>query len=46
MGVEDEYTAYCFDAACAFIVAKIEDGEEPQFTRHYNSFKDIYAKYG
>lgn len=29
MGIEDEYTAFCFDEACAFIVSKIRDDEEP-----------------
>ena len=41
----DEYTSYCFDEACAFIIAKMENDEEPQFTKKYKSFKDIYSKY-
>ena len=45
MGTEDEYTAYCLDSACAYIINRIEQGDEPQFRKHYNSFKDMYAKY-
>lgn len=44
-GIEDIYTAYCFDEACAYITRKIADGEEPQFRKSYKSFKDMYAKY-
>lgn len=29
--VEDEYTAFCFDEACAFIMGKIDNKEEPNF---------------
>lgn len=29
MGIEDSYTAFCFDEACAFIVQQIRDGKEP-----------------
>ena len=39
--ITDTYTAYCFDEACAFIIGKMEKGEEPQFTKKYKSFKDI-----
>ena len=41
----DPYTAYCFDEACMFIMRKIDDGEEPQFHRHYNSFSELYKEY-
>ena len=29
MGITDNYTAFCFDEACAFIVKQIRDGKEP-----------------
>ena len=29
MGIEDSYTAFCFDEACAFIIQQIRDGKEP-----------------
>lgn len=43
--VEDEYTAYCFDEACSYILGKLEAGEEPQFKKEYMSFADIYKQY-
>lgn len=45
MGIDDEYTAYCFDEACSYIVSKILDGEEPKFTVEYKSVRDIYRHY-
>ena len=45
LGLIDDYTAYCFDEACAFILQKIEDGEEPTFTRKVKSFRELYASY-
>lgn len=42
MDIADPYTAYCFDEACAFILQKIDNGEEPVFTRKVTSFRDIY----
>lgn len=41
----DPYTAYCFDEACSYIISQLEQGKEPQFTKKYKSFKDIYANY-
>lgn len=29
MGIEDSYTAFCFDEACSFIIQQIRDGKEP-----------------
>lgn len=43
--VKDEYTAYCLDEACAFIMSKLDKGEEMVFETHYSSFKDIYSRY-
>lgn len=40
--IEDEYTSYCLDEACAYIMRKIENGEEPNFAVHYSSFSDLY----
>ena len=45
LDITDPYTAYCFDEACAFITGKLENGEEPQFTKKYKSFSDIYSQY-
>lgn len=43
--IEDEYTAYCFNEACAYIIGKLESGEEPTFSKKYRSFKDLYKQY-
>ena len=45
-GIEDTYTAYCLDEACSFILTKIQNGEEPRFTKKFTSFKDIYRQFG
>ncbi len=43
--VEDEYTAFCFDEACSYILGRLEAGEEPHFKKEYRSFADIYKDY-
>lgn len=45
LDITDSYTAYCFDEACAYIVGKLENNEQPQFRQKYKSFKDLYAQY-
>ena len=37
-----EYSAYCFDEACAFIISKMNDGEVPRFKVKMENFSDIY----
>lgn len=53
--LKDEYTSYCFDEACAYIISKMKDGEMPTFskkeegnleTKHYSSLKEMYASMG
>lgn len=44
-GIDDVYTAYCFDEACAFITKMLEEGEEPRFKVKYKSFSDLYKNY-
>lgn len=44
LGIDDEYTSYCFDEACAYIIKQIEDEKEPVFRKTYKSFKDMYAE--
>jgi hypothetical protein len=50
--IEDEYTAFCFDEACGFIYAKMQNKEEPNFKsdeeegekegkKHYSSFSEL-----
>lgn len=43
--VEDEYTAYCLDEACDYILDMISSGQEPIFERKCSSFTEMYAKY-
>lgn len=52
MGIDDEYTSFCFDEACAFIISKIQDGETPIMgnkdtaqAREYTKPSDLYKKY-
>lgn len=53
--LKDEYTAYCFDEACAYISSRIKDGEKPVFKKndgdniekpHYSSPSEMYARMG
>ena len=44
-GIEDNYTAFCLDEACAYIMSKIENGEEPRFIVKYTSFTDAYKNF-
>lgn len=43
MQISEGYSAFCFDEACAFILTKIEEGEEPIFKKKHKSFSDYYA---
>lgn len=51
MHIEDEYTAFCFDEACCFIMTKLLAGETPQYSsvinekKEYKNFKDFYEQY-
>lgn len=52
MDIEDAYLAFCFDEACAFIIKKIMDGEEPIIrinpdngNKEYKLPSDLYKKY-
>ena len=45
LSISDEYTAYCFDEACAYIMGKLDAGGEIIFRRKYTSFHDIYSQY-
>lgn len=44
--IEDEYTAFCLNQACAYIRVKMEQEEEmPTFEKHYSNFSDLYKEY-
>lgn len=45
MGDLDEYTAYCFDEACAYIMNRVDSGEEICIRTRYTSFSDLYSQY-
>lgn len=51
MGIEDTYTAFCFDEACAYILRELKDGKEPVIKNDLTSKKevskpsDLYSKY-
>lgn len=42
LALDDEYTALCLDEACMYIQMKVNDGDKPQFEKHYKSFRDMY----
>lgn len=51
--IDDEYTAFCFDEACAVISVRIQEGEKPVYLeevseekREFKNFKDFYKCYG
>lgn len=54
LNIPDEYTCYCFDETCAYIVSKIENKEEPNFEVldtdvekvHYSSLSSMYESMG
>lgn len=42
LSISDQYTAYCFNEACAVIMSHMDNKEEPTFTSRYKSFTDLY----
>lgn len=56
IGIEDDYTRYCFDEALAYIASRIKDGEKPNFSikdnkgtidkPHYSKMSDLYKSMG
>lgn len=45
MDISDEYTAFCFDEACAIITQRLKDGEEIIEKTHYSRPSELYKKY-
>lgn len=49
MGIDDVYTAFCFDEACALILTKLNDGQKPilktENKKEYSRPSDIYKKF-
>ena len=50
IGIEDSYTAFCFNEACAVITTKLMNDEKPRYReigreqnkKTYSSFTDYY----
>lgn len=45
LGISDVYTSFCLDEACAYIISKLENKEEPKFIVSYSKPSDLYEKY-
>ena len=46
INIEDEYVAYCFDEACAYIFGQLEAGKIPHYTenrRENNALQKLVA---
>lgn len=51
LGLREEYEAYCFDEACAYIKMRMQEGAEPVFKKQgkpkrYKTASDLYKDYG
>lgn len=52
LGIEDSYTAFCFNEACCEILARLQNDEKPYYIeqaeepKRYSNFKDFYKAYG
>ena len=46
IGVTEEYDAYCLDEAVAYIILKMEQGEQPRYKKEFTSAKDFYKSLG
>jgi hypothetical protein len=46
IGVTEEYDAYCFDEAVAYIILKMENGDQPKYQTKYTSASDYYKSLG
>lgn len=46
LGLRDEYTSYCLNEACTYILGRLNDGETPVFRKEYKSFSDLYSQIG
>ena len=45
LGLEDPYTSYCINEACAYIMQQLEQKNEPRFNKGYKSFSELYKQY-
>lgn len=50
IGIDDSYTAFCFNEACTYIKINLDKGETPIYPvetekKEYSNFKDFYKQY-
>jgi hypothetical protein len=51
MEIEDAYTAFCFDEACAYILSELKDGKSPNATgtvveaKRYSRPSELYKNF-
>ena len=52
IGIEDNYTAFCFNEACAEIILRLQNEEKPIYREQeeeqeeYSNFTDFYKNFG
>lgn len=54
IGIEDNYTAFCFNEACAEIMLRLQNEEKPIYREQreeeqqeeYSNFTEFYKKFG
>ena len=51
LGIDDVYTAFCFDEACAYIISEMKEGKEPIINNSNENKKvskpsDVYNNIG
>ena len=46
LGLTDEYTASCFDEACAYIALMEKSGEAPRYREQAVGFSQFYQRLG
>ena len=50
MGIKDDYTAFCFDEACGYILLQLKQDKKPMFkseqnfVKRYSSPLDMYRE--
>ncbi len=42
LGVDDPYTAFCFDEACFYLEARLASGQKPVYKSKAQSFSEFY----
>lgn len=54
LGIEDDYTAFCFNEACCAFMMHLQNNEKPSYVEHenlaekpknYSNFSDFYKNF-